>query len=47
MFPKIHIKICDSGWIIEKMAKTLAESIQGVSYSLDDGIGADLLYHVP
>ena len=47
MFPKIHIKICDSGWIIEKMAKTLAESIQGVSYSLADGIGADLLYHVP
>lgn len=45
--PVIHIKICDSGWIIEKMAKTLADSIPGVSFSLDDRIGADLVYHLP
>jgi len=45
--PRIHVKICDSGWIIEKMAKMLADQISCVSYSLEERDSVDLIYHMP
>ena len=47
MKPKVYIKICDSGWIIEKMAKTLADQIPHVLYGLEENENADLVYHIP
>jgi glycosyltransferase involved in cell wall biosynthesis len=47
MTPKIHIKIGDTGWIIEKMAKTLTDSIPRVTYGTHDDNQADITYHMP
>lgn len=43
----IHIKICDEGWIIEKLAASLAGALDDVTYGLDDRPGAALRYHLP
>ncbi len=47
MSARVYIKICDSGWIIEKMARQLAERIPGVEYGLVDRFDVPLNYYMP
>lgn len=44
---RVHIKICDEGWIIEKLACKLADQLDYVDFSLDDRDDAELTYHLP
>lgn len=44
---KVYIQICDSGWIIEKMARVLAEALPDVAYGLSAPKECKLHYHMP
>ena len=43
----VHIKICDKGWIIEKMAAELVKGNPGITYGLEENPNAELTYYLP
>jgi glycosyltransferase involved in cell wall biosynthesis len=46
MARRIHIKIADRGWILEKCARAIASCAKNVSYSTDPDPTADLQYYI-
>lgn len=46
MVQRVHIKIADSGWILEKCAEEIAKRGAHVSYSTDPDPSADLQYYI-
>lgn len=43
---KVHIKIADRGWILEKCASEIARRSRSVTFSTDDDASASLQYYV-
>lgn len=43
---RVHIKVSDTGWILEKMASEIARRLKYVGYGLDEDPAADIQYYV-
>ena len=43
---KIHIKLIDKDWILEKCAYEIASRAYYINYALDDDPSADLTYYI-
>src|SRR5690348_1666876 len=46
MTTRVHIKIADRGWILEKCAREIASRAKYVSYGTDPDPSADIQYYV-
>lgn len=46
MAKRVHIKIADRGWILEKCAREIAARADNVSYGIDPDPSADLQYYI-
>ena len=46
MAKRIHIKIADRGWILEKCAREIAARAENVTYGTDPDAAADLQYYI-
>lgn len=42
----VHVRVSDTGWILERMASALAERLDYVSYGPDEAPSADIQYYL-
>ncbi|WP_170112684.1 glycosyltransferase family 4 protein [Sphingomonas fennica] len=46
MRPRVHIKIADNGWILEKCAREISSRCKGITYGLEDDPRAYIQYYM-